>query len=97
MDTTEGEWGIFEDCWARYKRMTGLTDAEGVGDELRECCTKQLNTCLVQMHGPGTLGSCKEAQLLQFIKAIAVRDYAQVVVKRIRDYTNINLNYPVSV
>ena len=24
MDTTEGEWGIFEDSWSRYKRMTGL-------------------------------------------------------------------------
>jgi hypothetical protein len=73
MDTTEGEWGIFEDCWARYKRMTGMVDMEGIRDELRECCTKQLNTHLVQMHGLGALGSCDEAQLLGFIKAIAVR------------------------
>ena len=34
---------------------------------------KQLNTWLVQMHGPGTLGSCIEPQLLGFIKVIAVR------------------------
>ena len=34
---------------------------------------KQVNTRLVQMHGPGTLGSCIEAQLLGFIKVIAVR------------------------
>ena len=40
---------------------------------MRECCTKQLNTRLVQMHGPGALGSCDEAQLLGFIKIIAVR------------------------
>ena len=40
MDITEGEWGIFEDCFARYKRMTGLTDLEGVRDELIECCMK---------------------------------------------------------
>ena len=53
--------------------MTGLTDTEGVRDELRECCTQKLNTCLFQMHGPGALGSCNEAQLLGFIKAIAVR------------------------
>ena len=33
----------------------------------------QLNMCLGQMHGPGVLGSCNEAQLLGFIKAIAVR------------------------
>ena len=31
MDTTEEEWGIFEDCWARYKRMTGLIEAGGSG------------------------------------------------------------------
>ena len=23
MDTTEGEWGIFEDSWVRCKQMTG--------------------------------------------------------------------------
>ena len=70
MDSTEGEWGIFEDCWARYKRMTGLTDAEGVRDELRESCMKQLITCLVQMQNTGTLGSSNNAQLLRFIEAI---------------------------
>ena len=70
MDSTEGEWGIFEDCWARYKRMTGLTDAEGVRDELRESCMKQLITRLVQMHNTGTLGSCNNVQLLRFIEAI---------------------------
>ena len=73
MDTTDGEWGIFEDCWTRYKRMTGLVEVEGIRDEMRECCTKQLNTRLVQMHGPVVLGSCDEAQLLKFIKAIAMR------------------------
>ena len=34
---------------------------------------KQLNTRQVQIHGPGTLGSCIEAQLLGFIKVITVR------------------------
>ena len=55
MDITEGEWGIFEDSWARNKRMTGLTDLEGVRDELMECCTKQLNMRMVKMHGLGGL------------------------------------------
>ena len=37
--------------------------AEGIRDELRECCSKQLNTHLVQMHGrelwdPVMRGSC---------------------------------------
>ena len=66
IDTTEGDWGIFKDCWARCKRMT-------VRDKMRECYTKQLNTRLVQMHGLGPLGSYDEAQLLGFIKVIAVR------------------------
>ena len=51
MDISEGECGIFEDCWAMYKRMTGLTYLEGVRDELMDCCSKQLNTGMVQMHG----------------------------------------------
>ena len=50
-----------------------MTDLEGVRDELMECCTKQLNKRLVQMHGLEGLGSCNEDQLLGFIKAIAVR------------------------
>jgi hypothetical protein len=82
MDTTEGEWGIFEDCWARYKRMTGLVDTEGIRDEMRECCTKQLNTRLVQMHGSVVLGSCDEAQLMGFVKATAVRGVHKEVTGR---------------
>ena len=54
---SEGEWGIFEDCWARYKRMTTLVEVGEIRDELREYCSKQLNTQLIQMHGSGVLGS----------------------------------------
>ena len=53
--------------------MTGLKYLEEVRDELIECCTKQVNTRMVQMHGLGSLGSCNEDQLLGLIKAIAVR------------------------
>ena len=73
MDTTEGEWGIFEDSWARYKRMTGLEDMATIRDELRECCSKQLNTRLVQMNGPTALESYDESKLLEVIKTIAVK------------------------
>ena len=58
MDTTEGEWGIFEDSWSRYKRLNGLKDVAVIRDELRECCTRQLNTHLVQMNGATVLGAC---------------------------------------
>ena len=73
MDTTEGEWGIFEDSWSRYKRMTGMEDMAAVRDELRECCSKQLNTRLVQMHGCSMLEDSDENKLLEMIKNIAVK------------------------
>ena len=73
MDTTEGEWGIFEDSWARYKRMTGLEEEGLLRDKLRECCSKQLNTRMVQMYGPTVLGACDEIKLLEMIKAITVK------------------------
>ena len=53
--------------------MTGLEDVTAIRDELRECCTRQLNTRLVQMNGATVLGSCDEVRLLVLIKAIAVK------------------------
>ena len=53
--------------------MTGLEDMTTIRDELRECCSKQLNTRIVQMHGTTVLGSCDESSLLGVIKAIAVK------------------------
>ena len=44
-----------------------------IRDELRECCSKQLNTRLVQMNGPTVLGSSNETDLLERVKAIAVK------------------------
>ena len=44
-----------------------------IGDELRECCSNQLNTRIVQMHGTTVLGSCDESSLLGVIKAIAMK------------------------
>ena len=53
--------------------MASLLEVGEIRDELRECCSKQLHTRLVQMHGPRDLGSCDEQQLLEFVKANAVR------------------------
>ena len=38
IDTSEGEWSIFEDQWARFKRMARLNDVEEIRDNLRQCC-----------------------------------------------------------
>ena len=53
--------------------MTGLEEEGLIRDELRECCSKQLNTRMVQMYGPTVLGACDGIKLLEMIKAIAVK------------------------
>ena len=52
--------------------MTALTDSVRVIDELRECCGKQLNTRLIQLHGQEALRKCHEGKILEFIKLVAV-------------------------
>ena len=52
--------------------MTALTDLVRVIDELRECCGKQLNTRLIQLHGQEALRKCDEGKILEIIKLVAV-------------------------
>ena len=73
MDTTEGEWSIFLDSWTRYKRMTAITEGDTIRDELRECCSKALNTRLIQMHGSEKLSKIGEDDLKDNIKEVAVK------------------------
>ena len=73
MNTYEGEWGIFTGGWERYKRMTALTDSIKVKEDLRECCGKQLNKRVIQLHSQDALGKCNEGNLLEFIKAVTLR------------------------
>ena len=35
VDTTEGEWAIFEDQWSRFKRMAKLSAIDDIRDNLR--------------------------------------------------------------
>ena len=53
--------------------MTGLEDVTAIRDELRECCTRQLNTRLFQMNGATVLGACDKVRLLELTKAIVVK------------------------
>ena len=73
LETTEGEWAVFEDNWMRFKRMSKLTGDGDVRDNLRQCCSSQLNKRLFDVKGSGTLDNATEANLLQWIKEIAVK------------------------
>ena len=37
IEVTEGEWTVFLDSWARYKRMARLENAVAIIDNLRQC------------------------------------------------------------
>ena len=72
-ETTEGEWAVFDDNWARFKRMANLTDVEGIRDNLRQCCSPSLNKRLFDLKSAATLNAASEADLLKWIKEIAVK------------------------
>ena len=73
IDTSEGEWSVFEDQWSRFKRMAKLTDLEDIRDNLRQCCSTQLNKRLFDVKGAATLDAASEVDLLAWIKEIAVQ------------------------
>ena len=73
IETTEGEWAIFDDQWSRFKRMAKLTAIVDIRDNLRQCCTDQLNKRLFDIRGSGALDNASEVELLAWIKEIAVK------------------------
>ncbi len=73
VDTTEGEWAVFDDNWSRFKRMAKLTVIADIRDNLRQCCSAQLNKRLFDVKGAATLNAASEENLLIWIKEIAVR------------------------
>ena len=73
IDTSEGEWALFEDEWARFKRMAKLTAADEIRDNLRQCCAAQLNKRLFDTKGSAMLNAASETQLCTWIKEIAVK------------------------
>ena len=73
IDTTDGEWAIFDDQWSRYKRMAKLTALDDIRDNLRQCCGPSLNKRLFDLKGPAVFNSATEEDLLLWIKQIAVK------------------------
>ena len=73
VETTESEWSMFEDNWARFKRMANLTAVPDVRDNLRQCCSTALNKRLFDLNSTATLNAASEEDLLGWIKDIAVK------------------------
>ena len=73
IDTSEGEWAVFEDQWERYKRMAKVTAIADVRDNLRQCCASLLNKRLFDVKGAATLNAATEQDLLLWIRVTAVK------------------------
>ena len=69
------EWALFEDAWARYKKMCKLADedVENIRLELRACCSSDVNKFLYEYIEPTKLNCCTEEELLLHIKTVAVK------------------------
>ena len=73
VETAEGEWSIFLDQWARFKRMASLATRLEINDNLRQCCSDQLNRRLFDIRGASALNNATEAELTSWIKELAVK------------------------
>ena len=73
LETTESEWAVIMDGWERFKRMAKLTAAEDIRDNLRQCCSASVNKRLFDMKGAASLNAATEAELIQWIKDLAVK------------------------
>ena len=76
------ELALFEDSWARYKTIIGLSsdvdaDLNMIRIELRQCCSSEVNKMLFEFVGANTLDRCTEIQLLSHIKSVAVKSVHQ--------------------
>ncbi len=73
IETTEGEWAVFEDNWSRFKRMACLTSEDDIRDNLRQCCSSSLNKRLFDLKSAATLNAATEIDLLKWMMEIAVK------------------------
>ena len=72
-NSSDGDWQLYLDSWRRYKQMCKLTDATEIRNELRCTCTQDVNQLLFDIVGPEQLDLCTEAELLSYIKSVAVQ------------------------
>lgn len=72
-DSSDNGWIIFEDSWSRYKEMAKLNNQAEIRNELRSTCSSKVNEMLFNFVGPEVLSTASEADLLKFIKSVAVK------------------------
>lgn len=72
-DCSDNQWVIFQDTWGRYKQMASLTADGEIRNELRSSCSSKVNEMLFNFVGPDVLSTATEQDLMQHIKAVAVR------------------------
>ena len=72
-DSTDNDWALFTDSWQRYKDMCRLRDISEIRNELRSSCSSDVNKLLFDLIGSDRLNSASEAELLMFIKSVAVK------------------------
>ena len=72
-DMTDSDWAIFLDAWKRYKKLSKMVDAEEVCDQLRACCSAEVNRLLFTVIGQDELDKATEDELKGYIKRVAVK------------------------
>ena len=72
-DASDNKWVISTDAWKRFKEMAKLSDAKEIRNELRSACSSTVNEYLYNFVGPDKLDNATEAEMLEFIKSVAVK------------------------
>ena len=67
------EWELLKDTWNRYKVMTGLQHVHDIRNKLRASCSEDVNRFLFEFVAAETLNKATEEELLQHIRAVAVK------------------------
>ena len=72
-DSSDNDWALFVDSWQRYKNMCRLRDDADIRNELRSCCSTEVNKLLFDLIGSERLNSTSESDLMSHIKSVAVK------------------------
>ena len=78
-DMSDQDWVIFLDSWRRYKKLTNMNDAGEICEQLRACCSTDVNRLLVTVIGQSDLEKATEDGLLEHIKRVAVKSMPKEV------------------
>ena len=72
-DSLDNDWALFVDSWNRYKDMCRLRSEPDIRNELRSCCSSEVNRLLFDLVGSERLNSSSESDLMSHIKSVAVK------------------------